>query len=250
MNYSHLIIFTISISFLMACSNSDYEVLETHQIGEPQILSRYLGDTLLFDNLYKLYFKIELGESGDSIRKGLYLNNKAIGLHKFYENKKINCLRTYVLPDPYFIDLAAESEHIGFDNIFSIADTTYLNTVVYLNESGDTNFSRSLFYEKIHIAEYADSLKLHLKFYFQEMAIKGIEFYTMPIDTSMVTISGAAGDYQKLRINHDDRTNPFKSMAIVYGYQYDQELDSNVMASRALFIEEIITTSRNTVYVQ
>jgi len=179
------------------------------------------------------------------LRKGSYLNNNAFGRHIFYENNLINCHRFYIIPAPYFIDLDSKSEYIKLQTYFPVSDTTFLNSVIYFKTNGDTIFEKSLFYKNLGFVEKSDTTKMNLKFYFQNFTIEGIEFYTMPKDTSMVTLSGSSGNNHFLNVDPVENLDLFKSMAIIYGYDGKSELDSNKFTTRAIFINEKTKTSYN-----
>ena len=243
MKLKHLLY--LLIPFLFSCSKSEFEIESKHENGNTHIVSKTLGDTIINEFNFGKSYKVKFDENGDTLRKGVYLNSNAIGQHVFYEKNQIDCFRTFIIPDSYFIDLDKRSESIDLLKYMSKSDTTYLNSIVYINSKGDTLFDKSLFCRNHGFIEKSDSLKLSVEFYFQNLTIDGVEFYTMPKDTSMLTISGARGNSHKLHIDKTENLENFTSMAILYAYETKQQLDSNIFSTRAIFINEKVKTSHN-----
>ena len=145
-----------------------------------------MEDTIIFGTNFQRKYKVSFFDNGDTLRKGLFLNNKAFGRHFFYEGNKINCIREYVLPDTFFLNLDKISNSVDWTFWIPRRDSTHLNTVSFMNLEGDTIIERSIFY-KMNIEDVAkDSLKCSFKFFFYGREIYGLKIYAKSNDLKNV----------------------------------------------------------------
>lgn len=147
MNKIPTIIFIFLV--LTSCSEKSFRVESRFNDGNYEVIYRPLSDTTIYGETYQRKFKIKFNESSDTLRKGAYVNEMALGEHTFYENNQIICKRLYVVPNPFFIDIDNKNETIDF-SIYKIRpDSTYLNSAVFFDRNGDSVQSKSHYYKAL-----------------------------------------------------------------------------------------------------
>ena len=123
---------------MTSCNENTFQVESKFDNGNYEIIYRQLSDTTIYGKTYNQRFKLKFNEKKDTMRKGAYINEMAIGKHFFYENNELICERNYVVPNPFFIDLDEKNETIDFSAFQIRKDSTYLNTAIFFDKKGDS----------------------------------------------------------------------------------------------------------------
>lgn len=161
--------------------------------GNYEVIYKKLDDTLINDIVFEQKFKIKFFENGDTLRKGKFINDIALGKHSFYEDKKLYCVRNYVLFDDFMIDLINNIDSTNIVTYGIRRDSTYLNDAVFYNKNGDSLPNKSHFYtadlnQKTY--QVGDSIISNFKFYYPNLKVyRTNAYYKVPTDTSLVTMS-------------------------------------------------------------
>lgn len=190
-----LIILTLSI--IGSCTDKTYDVESRFENGNYEVIYRPLTDTTIYDRIYTRKYKVKFNKNKDTLRRGLYINEMALGDHFFYENNLITCIRNYVVPNPFFLDIDSKNETVDFSDFQIRSDSTYLNTAMFFDKNGDSIPYKSHFYtSKFRKNKWAinDSVEVDFEFFFSSYeVIKSDLYFIVPEDTSMVSL-GLNGD--------------------------------------------------------
>jgi hypothetical protein len=92
----HLI--TIFLFLLItSCKKKQYQVESKFANGNNEIIYHSLNDTIIYGKTFSKKLRIKFNQKKDTLRKGIYINELALGEHLFYEKNVINWKRKYVL---------------------------------------------------------------------------------------------------------------------------------------------------------
>jgi hypothetical protein len=237
------IFFTIiTFLFFTSCNEKTFQVESTFDDGNYQIIYRPLSDTIIYGKKYNRKFKIKFNEKKDTIRKGIYLNEMALGEHSFYENNQLICKRNYIVPNPFFIDIDNKNETVDFSAFKIRPDSTYLNTAIYFDSNGDSIIAKSHLYRtKFYNKKWNvnDSLKVDFEFYYPGYeVVKSDLYFIVPQDTSMITLAfDADKDYTFTRKIFDKEHNEIEGLVDFIAFDKTKEAgDSTAYAKRIMFI--------------
>jgi hypothetical protein len=238
------LIIIISFIFLTSCNENTFQVESKFDNGNYEIIYRQLSDTIIYGKTYNQKFKLKFNEKKDTLRKGAYINEMAIGKHFFYENNELTCERNYVVPNPFFIDLDEKNETVDFSAFQIRQDSTYLNTAIFFNKNGDSIIEKSHFYRtKFQKKKWNanDSLEVEFEFYYPNYeVVKSDLYFVVPSDTTMITLAlDADKDYTFKRKILNKEHNEIE--AVVDFAAYDETKikgDSTAYAFRIMFINE------------
>lgn len=216
----------------------------TFDNGNNEIIYYPLSDTIIFGKKYNRKFKIKFNEKKDTLRKGIYINEMAIGEHSFYEKNKLICKRNYIVPNPFFIDLDDKNETVDFSAFKIQSDSTYLNTAMFFDKNGDSINEKSHFYKtKFYKKKWnvSDSLKVDFEFNYPGYdVVKSDLYFIVPQDTSIITLAfDADKDYTFTRKIFDKKHNEIEGLVefIVFDKNKKAE-DSTAYVKRIMFINE------------
>lgn len=241
---NRILIIIIAILFLTNCSEKSFRVESKFDNGNYEIIYRPLSDTTIYGKEYNRKFKIKFNEAKDTLRKGIYINEMALGEHSFYENNKLICKRNYIVPNHFFIDLDNKNETVDFSAFKIRIDSTYLNTAMFFDKNGDSIFEKSHFYKaKFYKKKWNinDSLKVDFEFYYPGYeVVKSDLYFIVPEDTSMITLAfDADKDYTFTRKIFDKKHNGIEGLVEFVAFDKTKETgDSTAYAKRIMFINE------------
>ena len=239
-----VIIIIISLIFLTSCNENTFRVESKFDNGNYEIIYRPLSDTIIYGKTYNRKYKVKFNEKQDTIRKGIYINEMALGEHLFYENNKIICKRNYVVPNPFFIDLDDKNETVDFSAFKIRPDSTYLNTAIFFDHRGDSIIEKSDFYKTNFYKEkwkVNDSLKVDFEFYYPGYeVVKSDLYFIVPEDSSMITLAfDASKDYTFKRKIYDKSHNQINGLVEIIAFDKNKKVqDSTAYAKRIMFINE------------
>ena len=242
MNRTFFII--IAFIFFTSCNEKTFQVESTFDNGNYEIIYRPLSDTTIYEKKYDRKFKIKFNEAKDTLRKGIYINEMALGEHSFYENNKLICKRNYIVPNPLFIDIDNKNETVDFSAFKIRPDSTYLNTAIYFDSNGDSIIEKSHLYRtKFYNRKWNvdDSLKVDFEFYYPGYEVlKSDLYFIVPQDTSMITLAfDADKDYTFTRKIFDKKHNEIEGLVDFIAFDKTKEVgDSTAYAKRIMFINE------------
>ncbi len=204
--YKKLRIFCIIILCSVLCCKTDNKVKKLINGRKCNIL----------DYEKKLYFCIEYDSLGNLYRTGNFIKTKAIGVHKFYKNSKVECLREYVLLKD---------------------SSSFLNQIYRISETGDTILSQSNFLEVNNINNpifVKDSVKIEIILkapYFSKNFIEG--YFSVPDDSSKTRIiEGKDNKISYLAI----AKNPGKIIIAGTLVEFDQNDSLNIGTTNQLVV--------------
>lgn len=235
----------ITLILLTGCQELTHQVESTYDNGNDKIIFYSLFDTIIHGKSFTRKFKIKFNEKGDTLRKGVYIDQMALGEHSFYEKNKVNCKRNYIIPNPFFIDLDNNNEVLDFGKFKIKEDSTYLNTAVYFDLNGDSIISKSHFYSTKSLKnkwKINDSLEVQLKFHCAGYkVIKSDLYFIVPQDTSKVRLIFDAGDnYTFKRKIHDKDNNRIKGFVEITAIDKTKSLnDFDEYIQRIIFIDDV-----------
>ncbi|TYP71420.1 hypothetical protein [Aquimarina intermedia] len=240
-----ILIVIISLQFLTSCKENKFQVESEFENGNSEIIFDQLTDTLIYGKNYSRKYKIKFDIQKDTLRKGMYINEMAIGKHFFYKKNMIICERNYVVPKPFFLDLDRANETIDFNTYKVRQDSTYLNTVIFFDKNGDSIIDKSHFYRakfKKKKWNVNDSLEVDFEFYYPNYKVVKSELYfIVPSDTTMVTVAKADNDYTFKREILDKQHNEIEGVVDFAAYDKTKvKGDSTAYALRIMFINEKI----------
>ena len=223
--------------------DNKYKVESTFKNGNPMRIYHSLSDTTIYGKTYKRKQKIKFNKNKDTLRKGIYINEIAIGEHSFYENNKIVCKRIYVIPNPFFIDIDKNNESIDFSNFQIRSDSSYLNTAVFFNQNGDSLIKKSHLYKAKFLQKkwnVNDSLKVNFEFFYPGYeVVKSDLYFIVPQDTSMISLAFDAGKkYTLKRTIVDKRHNQIEGLVDLVAMDNNIKEDSITYVRRIVFINE------------
>ena len=212
--------------------------------GSLKVIFKKLNDTVINGVNFDQKYKVKFAQNGDTLRKGIYLNNIAFGTHRFYDKNQLNCIRQYIIPDPFFIDLDKRNETIDYGIYELRLDSTYLNTAVFIDSKGKGLINKSHFYEAKYqkdIWNVNDSLVVDFKFHFPEHKVVKTEMYfVVPEDTSMIKIViDSENEYRYKRKIFNEEHNKIMGVVDLIAYNESKEItDSTAHMRRIMFIDE------------
>ncbi|SDR91278.1 hypothetical protein [Gramella sp. MAR_2010_147] len=237
--------FTI-LTLFISCTINSFQVESKFENGNNKIIYRSLSDTTIYGKTYNRKFKIKFNENKDTLRKGIYINNMALGDHSFYRNNKLDCIRSYIIPNPFFIDIGKQNETVDFSPFEIRTDSTYLNTAIYFDQNGDSLIQKSHLYKtKFHKNNWNinDSLKVDFEFYYPGYeVVKSTLYFIVPQDSSMITMAINRGREYTLKRkifnkNHDE----IKGLAEIIVFDKTKKAgDTNAYSKSLVFINEQI----------
>lgn len=239
-----LLIIIITFILLTSCNEKPFQIESKFDNGNPEIIYLPLSDTTIHGKTYNRKFKIEFNKQKDTLRKGLYINKMALGDHLFYENNKLICKRNYIVPNPFFIDIDNENETVDYSAFKIRTDSTYLNSVIYFNQIGDSIIKKSDFYKanfwkkkwKIN-----DSLKVEFEFYCPNYEIiKSKLYFVVPEDKSKITVVyNTNKNYIFKRKIFDKKHNQINGLVEIITFDKSKKMeDSTAFEKRIMFINE------------
>jgi|TARA_B110000881_G_C18441065_1_gene445982 hypothetical protein len=241
----HLI--TIFLFLLItSCKKKQYQVESKFANGNNEIIYHSLNDTIIYGKTFSKKLRIKFNQKKDTLRKGIYINELALGEHLFYEKNVINCKRKYVIPNPYFIDLDIKNDEIDFKNFKIRSDSTYLNTGIFFDKNGDSVLSKSHFYKTKFFRQkwkVNDTLKVEFEFYFPGYeVIKSNLYFMVPEDTSMITMGlNADKNFTLNRRILNKKHNHIEGVVEILAYDKNKPIkDLKSYAERIIFINEKI----------
>ena len=117
----------IIIIIFSSCTENEFKIESKYGNGQEEIIFKSMEDTIIFGTNFQRKYKVSFFDNGDTLRKGLFLNNKAFGRHFFYEGNKINCIREYVLPDTFFLNLDKISNSVDWTFWIPRRDSPYMS---------------------------------------------------------------------------------------------------------------------------
>lgn len=243
-----LLIGLFLLLILISCKENSFQIESKFDNGNSEIIYEQLSDTIIYGKSYNLKFKLKFNNQKDTLRSGIYINEMAIGKHYFYESNKIICERNYIVPNPFFIDLDNKNETIDFSAYKIRPDSTYLNTAIFFDENGDSIFDKSHFYRakfEKKLWKVGDSLKVEFEFFYPNYeVVKSDLFFTVPSDTSMITLAfDADKDYTFKRKILNENHNKIEGVVDFAAYDKTKpEGDSTKYALRIMFINEKFVT--------
>lgn len=241
-----LILFLI-LGIITSCSEKKHEIESSFKNGNPEIVSLFIKDTVIHNKKFKLVHKIKFNNVGDTLRKGRYINNIAIGKHYFYSKQYLECVRNYVVPEPYFTKTFNELESSDFKQYKLRNDSTYLNEAIFFNKKGDTIYDKSHFYTaklNKNNFKFGDSIIVDFKFYFPKFKVYKTDLYYKEVeDTSMITL--ILNNYRDCG-RYAQKVSPMHHNKVIGAAEIfvskEIKKDSVIGTSRLIFIEKKFNT--------
>lgn len=234
----------ISFIFIIGCSGNQFKIESKHENGKAKIIYTKLTDTLINNIRFERKYKIKFSKDGDTLRKGVYLNNFAFKKHFLFTDNKINWIGNYIVPDPYFIDLDKQVESLDFSKYKLKIDSTYLNSAIRFNSEGDSIKSNSHFYtskfEKKNW-EIGDTLKVNFKFYYpKHKVLRSDIYFKVPEDTSLVTVArNSSNEYVLKRLIKSKNYNTVQGVVKILAYDENKNAnDTTAYMNRIMFVNE------------
>ncbi len=239
-----VLIIIASLIFLTSCNENTFRVESKFDNGNYEIIYRPLSDTIIYGKTYNRKYKVKFNDNEDTLRKGIFINEMALGKHFFYENNKVICERNYIIPNPFFIDIDDKNETVDFSAFKIRPDSTYLNTVIFFDQNGDSIIEKSDFYKTNFHKEHwkiNDSLEVDFEFYYPGYeVVKSDLYFIVPEDTSKVTVVFTAGkDYTFKRKIFDQKNNEIEGLVEIIAFDKTKKTgDSTAYEGRIMFINE------------
>lgn len=182
------------ILFICSCEHSEYRTEAKYENGQDETIFKILPDTVIFGTHFSRTYKIHFFENGDTLRKGVFLNNHAYGRHLFYKNTTIDCEREYIVPDPFFLEIDSISESIDWRYWIPKKDSTHLNTVIFKENYTDTIKENSVFYTMDIENMINDSVKGTFEFFFAGREIILLEVHAKTAEFDNIQIIRSPGN--------------------------------------------------------
>ena len=237
-------VLVISI-FLVSCTQNSFKIESKFENNNPKIIYKELKDTLINSKLSKQIYKIEFNKNGDTIRKGVFINEMPFDKHTFYKNKLVNCIKNYIIPNSFFIELDELNQTLNLKQYRLDSDSSYLNTILYLDEKEEIISHLSDYYNaKFEKQTYSinDTVSLNLEFFSLNYKVVNLQMYfIVPEDNDKVTVVNFdnSNKYDFKRKILDKNHNTIKGMIKIISYDISKDSnDINSYSERVLFIDE------------
>lgn len=233
------------ILFFSSCIEKEFIIESKYENGQEEIIFKPMGDTTIFGTNFQRKYKISFFENGDTLRTGVFLNNKAFGRHFFFERNRINCILEYVLPDTFYLNLDNVSNSIDWTFWIPKRDSTHLNTISFLDLTGDTITEKSIFYRMDVENVGEDSIKCAFEFVFYEREFHALEVYAKTKELDNVQLIRTPGNRVEFirEKTGDSTTFNFLVVMMVFNPEAKKMVSQEVFDNAIMLINETVPNS-------
>jgi len=249
---THFSLILLGIMFLTACSSthvdsaleSGFEVEQEYVDGSPEIICITFPDTSICGITYNYKLRHWIDTIGNLEREGNYINDQAIGIHKFYKNNQLEYIREYILFSKEQLDLLnTVVDSINLADLDISGEKTYLNASYYISKN-DTIESRSHFVtikQLNHLSEGHDTISFFIKLHEPEYKVSHFQvYYTDLIDTTLLRDIAQNGNHYTFKQSVNKKGNQFIDGLVLMWLTNDSLATDTMLAWRVTRIHKEI----------